>query len=105
MTRDQIEHIRRAARSAQAIRIDPDATVKFTFRAMDIFARLVTPAAVEQVCDEALNGAWEPSKAEILDADQAVIDSDRYRKARHLNIISEQTERIIDLAIERQEGR
>lgn len=54
MTRDQIEHIRRAARAAKELRIEPDASIKFTFRAMDIFARLVTPEAVEQLCNEAL---------------------------------------------------
>lgn len=54
MTREEIEHIRRAARSAQAIKIDLDSSIQFTFRAMDIFARLVTPEAVVQLCDMAL---------------------------------------------------
>lgn len=62
MTREQIEHIRRAACAAKDIRIEPDASIKFTFRAMDIFARLVTPEAVEQLCDEALRGTVDTPK-------------------------------------------
>lgn len=105
MTRDQIEHIRRAAQAAHALRYDPNMSIQFTFRAMDIFAQLATPAAIIDLCNEALAGdeSCGPSEAEIADADQAVIDSDRYRKARTLNIISEHTERVIDLAIEREE--
>ena len=54
MTREQIEHIRRAAQSAKALKIDPAASVAVTFRAMDIFARLVTPEAIVELCDAAL---------------------------------------------------
>lgn len=106
MTRDEIEHIRRAAQAAHALRFDPNMSIQFTFRAMDIFAQLATPAAIIELCNEALAGdeSCGPSEAEIADADQTVIDADRYRKARAMNFIGDLRERIIDLAIEREEG-
>lgn len=105
MTSDEIEHILSAAQAAYVLQFDPNMSIKFTFQAMDIFAQLATPAAVIDLCNQALTGdeSYGPSEAEIADADQAVIDSYRYRKARALNIISEHTERVIDTAIEREE--
>jgi hypothetical protein len=106
MTRDQVEHIRRAAQAAHALRFDPNMSIQFTFRSMDIFAQLATPAAIIDLCNEALAGdeSCGPSEAEIADAEQALIDADRYRKARAMHFVSERHERIIDLAIEREEG-
>ncbi|MDR5777368.1 MULTISPECIES: hypothetical protein [unclassified Caballeronia] len=54
MTRNQIEHIKRAAKSAQAMKLDPMLPAVFAFRAVDIFAQLMTPETVIALCDEAL---------------------------------------------------
>lgn len=54
MTRDQIEHIRRAAQAAQSMRIDSTCPDVFKFRSQALFAQLVTPEAVVLLCDQAL---------------------------------------------------
>ncbi|SAK88761.1 hypothetical protein AWB77_04818 [Caballeronia fortuita] len=54
MTREQIEHIKRAASAAQAMKIDPACPDQFKFRAHALFAQIVTPEAVVALCDEAL---------------------------------------------------
>ena len=101
MTREEIENIKRAASSAKELRVDPNMSMQFTFRALDIFARLATPEAIEQLCDAALNNApaWESSDSEIDDADAAVVDADRYQMARRLEMISALDEVNLDAAI------